>query len=86
MISLFLEEKERARTLILPNFIKKSDRYFTVDTEELSLASNTNKDVDLVIDNYYASVSHDWTTILKLPMKFYKSQVGNMKEYSCETV
>lgn len=48
--------------------------------------SKTNKDVDLVIDNYYADASRDWTTILKLPMKFYKSQVANMKEYSCETV
>lgn len=45
-------------SLILLNFIKKSDKYFTVDTEELS---NTNKHVDLMIDNYYASVSHDRT-------------------------
>lgn len=69
-------------SLIVLNFIKKSDKYFTVDTEELSLVSNTNKD-DLMIDTTITTIL---TTILKLPMKFYKWQVGNIKEYSCGTV
>lgn len=44
--------------------------------------SNTNKD-DLMIDTTITTIL---TTILKLPMKFYKWQVGNIKEYSCGTV
>lgn len=48
--------------------------------------SNTNKD-DLMIDTTITTIlTTIITTILKLPMKFYKWQVGNIKEYSCGTV
>lgn len=73
-------------SLIVLNFIKKSDKYFTVDMEELSLMSNTNKD-DLMVDTTITTIlTTIITTILKLPMKFYKWQVGNIKEYSRGTV